>query len=120
MAESRIALDPSGNKSVTVEYIIRDPEKTTRQENRSIHSRSNLNMDGFLTLSGEQIYDPAAKLLVASIKWLHGVPSFTQLKSSEQLPLVHQNWRELFLIAAAQYSYYFDEGTYAILSGQIP
>ncbi|XP_073954684.1 nuclear receptor subfamily 2 group C member 2-like [Choristoneura fumiferana] len=117
MAESRIALDTSGNKSVTVEYIIRDPEKSARQENRSMQSRSNLNMDGFLTLSGEHIHDPAAKLLVASIKWLHGLPSFMQLKSSDQLPLVHQNWRELFLIAAAQYSYYFDEDDIHLASG---
>ncbi|KAI8430934.1 hypothetical protein MSG28_001050 [Choristoneura fumiferana] len=72
MAESRIALDTSGNKSVTVEYIIRDPEKSARQENRN------------------------------------------------QLPLVHQNWRELFLIAAAQYSYYFDEESFeSPLSSQL-
>lgn len=63
-------------------------------------------------LSGEEVYDPAAKLLVASVKWMHSVASFAQMKSSVQLMLLHSNWRELFILTAAQYSFYFDEGEF--------
>ncbi|KOB75956.1 putative PNR-like protein, partial [Operophtera brumata] len=40
-------------------------------------------------ISSEGIYDPAAKLLVASIRWLHGVDFFAQMKASEQDTLLH-------------------------------
>lgn len=61
-------------------------------------------------ISSEAIYDPAAKLLVASIRWLHGAPIFAQMKVPEQVALLHCNWKEIFFITAAQYSFYFDEG----------
>ncbi|KAM3968442.1 uncharacterized protein ACR2FA_003929 [Aphomia sociella] len=61
-------------------------------------------------IPGEEIYDPVAKLLVVSIKWLHTVASFVQLKSTEQATLLHSNWRELFLLTASQYSFSFEEG----------
>lgn len=61
-------------------------------------------------ITGDGIYDPAAKLLVISIRWLHGVASFVQIKASEQAALLHYNWKELFVLTAVQYSYYFDEG----------
>ncbi|XP_061729883.1 uncharacterized protein LOC133534674 [Cydia pomonella] len=107
LGETRVHLDSTRAENISVECIIKEQEKCARQESKVQKSR--IHFDSSLTLSGEQIHDPAAKLLVASIKWLHGVPSFTQLKTSEQIPLLHHNWRELFLIAAAQYSYYFDE-----------
>lgn len=67
-------------------------------------------------ISSEGIYDPAAKLLVASIKWVHGFAVFAQMKTSEQVALLHSNWKEIFLITAAQYSFYFGEGEYSLPS----
>lgn len=58
----------------------------------------------------EEIYDPAAKMLVITIKWLHGISSFAQIKNSEQISLLHCNWRELFILTASQHSFHFDEG----------
>lgn len=63
------------------------------------------------TLSGE-VYEPAAKLLLMAVKWLYTVPSFLQLKRTEQCSLLCGNWREIFIITAAQHSFYFDEGTF--------
>ncbi|XP_045784695.1 photoreceptor-specific nuclear receptor-like isoform X2 [Maniola jurtina] len=56
-----------------------------------------------------ELYDSASKLLVATIKWLHTVASFEQMSHSEQTCLLHSNWKELFIMHAAQCSYYFDE-----------
>lgn len=57
-----------------------------------------------------ELYDPAAKLLVATVKWLHSVASFEQITQSEQTSLLQSNWKELFIMHAAQYSFFFDEG----------
>ncbi|XP_026731070.1 nuclear receptor subfamily 2 group E member 1-like [Trichoplusia ni] len=57
----------------------------------------------------EEVCGTAAKILVATIKWLHGVHSFVHMKTSEQFNLLHHNWKELFILTAAEYSFYFDE-----------
>lgn len=56
----------------------------------------------------EEQCGPAAKILVASIKWLHGVGSFVNMKPPEQTSLLHSKWKELFILAAAEYSFYFE------------
>lgn len=63
-------------------------------------------------LMGIELYDPAAKLLVTTVKWLHSVTSFEQISQSEQTSLLQSNWKELFILHAAQYSFYFDEGEF--------
>ncbi|KAJ8737569.1 hypothetical protein PYW08_000164 [Mythimna loreyi] len=57
----------------------------------------------------EELSAPAAKILVACIKWLHGVGSFVHMKPSEQTSLLHNKWKELFILTAAEYSFYFEE-----------
>lgn len=63
------------------------------------------------TLSGE-VYEPAAKLLLLTVKWLYTIPSFLRMKRTEQCSLLCSNWREIFILTAAQYSFYFDEGIF--------
>lgn len=58
----------------------------------------------------EELCGPAAKILVMSIKWLHGVGSFVHMKPTEQTNLLRTNWKELFILTAAEYSFYFDDG----------
>ncbi|CAK1588670.1 unnamed protein product [Parnassius mnemosyne] len=57
----------------------------------------------------QSIHDPSTKLLVATVKWLHSVVTFQQMKAHDQNLLLYSNWRELFVLTAAQYSFYFDE-----------
>ncbi|XP_021188003.3 nuclear receptor subfamily 2 group E member 1 isoform X1 [Helicoverpa armigera] len=57
----------------------------------------------------EEMCGPAAKILVSSIKWLHGVGSFVHLKPSEQTNLLRSKWKELFILTAAEYLFYFEE-----------
>lgn len=61
-------------------------------------------------ISVDGMHEPAAKMLIASIRWLHGIQSFGHLKATEQAFLLHCNWKELFVFTAAQYSFYFEEG----------
>ncbi|XP_031767456.2 uncharacterized protein LOC113516513 isoform X2 [Galleria mellonella] len=89
--------------------IVRLTENTKRSlEETQIEKTTNSIRDTWI-IPGEEIYDPAAKLLVTSIKWLHTVSSFVQLKSTEQANLLHYNWKELFLLTASQYSFSFEE-----------
>ncbi|CAG5007173.1 unnamed protein product [Parnassius apollo] len=57
----------------------------------------------------EGVYDPSTRLLVATVKWLHSVITFQEMKAHDQNLLLFSNWRELFVLTAAQYSFYFDE-----------
>ncbi|XP_063837271.1 nuclear receptor subfamily 2 group E member 1-like [Ostrinia nubilalis] len=71
------------------------------------------NLD-YLCYTSDDVYDPAAKVLVLTIKWLHGVSSFVQMKNTEQLCLLHNYWKELFILTAAQHSFRLDEDIMAL------
>ncbi|CAH2034561.1 unnamed protein product, partial [Iphiclides podalirius] len=85
-----------------------DPEGTTRPASATEKTR---NSDGPHESRGPRqgVNDPTTKLLVAAVKWLHGVAALRQMKPGEQTLLLHSNWREIFVLTAAQYSFYFDE-----------
>ncbi|XP_049884971.1 nuclear receptor subfamily 2 group E member 1-like isoform X2 [Pectinophora gossypiella] len=99
-----------GQRDILLSHT-RDKQKTVRQAESTKLLDGHVGRRGVqepVTMWGE-VYDPAAKLLVAMVKWLHSVASFSQMKTSEQSSLLHGNWRELFIVTAAQYSFYFDE-----------
>lgn len=60
----------------------------------------------------EEVPSAASKLLVAAIKWLHGVGSFVHMKPTEQTNLLRSNWKELYILTAVEYSFFFDEGKF--------
>lgn len=97
---------------VFMEYM-KERQKTVQSEglkSMSVQVESNRFYEQW-TLSGE-VYEPAAKLLLLTVKWLYTVPSFLQLKRTEQCSLLCGNWREIFIFTAAQHSFYFDEGIF--------
>lgn len=49
------------------------------------------------------ICESAARLLFMNVKWAKNVPSFTNLPLSDQLILLEESWRELFILGAAQF-----------------
>lgn len=49
------------------------------------------------------ICESAASLLLMNVKWAKNVPSFTSLPMSDQLLLLEESWRELFVLGAAQF-----------------
>ncbi|KAK3098201.1 hypothetical protein FSP39_017141 [Pinctada imbricata] len=51
----------------------------------------------------EAICEVAARLLFMSVKWTKNVPAFLGLPFSDQVLLLEQGWRELFLLGAAQF-----------------
>lgn len=54
-------------------------------------------------LATETICESAARLLFMNVKWAKNVPAFTNLPFSDQLLLLEESWRELFVLAAAQF-----------------
>ncbi|XP_059485557.1 nuclear receptor subfamily 2 group E member 1 [Neocloeon triangulifer] len=55
-------------------------------------------------LSGEAVCEVAARLLFMNVKWARSLPAFTSLSLKDQLLLLEQSWRELFVLGAVQFS----------------
>ncbi|RWS26948.1 nuclear receptor subfamily 2 group E member 1-like protein, partial [Leptotrombidium deliense] len=51
----------------------------------------------------EAICETAARLLFMNVKWLKSLPSFVSLPIRDQLLLLEEGWRELFVLSAAQF-----------------
>ena len=58
--------------------------------------------------STDGIYESAARLLYLSVTWARNVPAFLQLPFRDQIILLEESWRELFVIFAVQWSLPFD------------
>ena len=67
--------------------------------------------------SAEAICEAAAKLLFMNIKWVKNVPAFVALPFSDQCSLLREAWRELFVLAAAQFQIPIDPATLLSAAG---
>ncbi|KAG8226672.1 hypothetical protein J437_LFUL005486 [Ladona fulva] len=56
------------------------------------------------SLSAETVSESAARLLFMNVKWAKNVASFRCLPIRDQLILLEDSWRELFVLGAAQFS----------------
>ncbi|XP_053624682.1 nuclear receptor subfamily 2 group C member 1-like [Plodia interpunctella] len=101
--------DAASEKIQTYNKIIRNAESTKLCDEVALESRSCKSVCDSWMMPREECYNPAAKVLVTSIKWLHSVSSFANLKSTEQKTLLLNNWKELFILSAAQCSFCFEE-----------
>lgn len=54
--------------------------------------------------SAETVCESAARLLFLSVKWAKSVPAFIGLPFHDQLLLLSEGWREMFVLGAAQFS----------------
>ena len=54
--------------------------------------------------SVEGIYESAARLLYLSVTWARNVPAFLQLPFRDQIILLEESWRELFILFAMQWN----------------
>ncbi|XP_054723575.1 nuclear receptor subfamily 2 group E member 1-like, partial [Uloborus diversus] len=52
----------------------------------------------------ETICESAARLLFMNVKWVKSVPAFMALPVKDQLLLVQESWKELFLLSCAQFN----------------
>ena len=66
----------------------------------------------------EAICEVAARLLFMSVKWTKNVPAFLGLPFSDQVLLLEQGWRELFLLGAAQFQMPVDAGALLTAAGK--
>ncbi len=58
--------------------------------------------------SAEGIYETAARLLYLSVTWARNVPAFIQLPFRDQIILLEESWRELFILFAIQWNLSLD------------
>jgi nuclear receptor subfamily 2 group E protein 1 len=58
----------------------------------------------------EAVCEAAARLLFMSIKWIKHVPAFFSLPYRDQVLLLEQGWRELFVLGASQFQLPLDVG----------
>jgi len=59
----------------------------------------------------ETICESAARLLFMNVRWAKSVPAFTALPSRDQIVLLEESWRELFVLGAAQFMLPIEAGT---------
>jgi nuclear receptor subfamily 2 group E member 1 len=55
-------------------------------------------------LSRENISETAARLLFMNVRWAQHVPAFSSLPYRDQLLLLEESWRELFVLSASQFN----------------
>ncbi|XP_016351739.1 nuclear receptor subfamily 2 group E member 1-like [Sinocyclocheilus anshuiensis] len=65
----------------------------------------------------ESVCESAARLLFMSIKWAKSVPAFSTLPLPDQLSLLGDAWRELFVLGIAQWAIPVDSSTLLAVSG---
>ena len=53
--------------------------------------------------NAEAVCEAAARLLFMNVKWVKHVPAFMNLPFEDQCLLLRESWRELFVLAAAQF-----------------
>ncbi|EEB14839.1 Orphan nuclear receptor NR2E1, putative [Pediculus humanus corporis] len=53
--------------------------------------------------SVEALCESAARLLFMNVTWAKNVPAFTRLNYKDQLLLLEESWRELFVLSASQF-----------------
>ncbi|XP_061102907.1 photoreceptor-specific nuclear receptor-like [Conger conger] len=61
-------------------------------------------MSLWLSGSQENVYETAARLLFASVKWAKNLPVFSNLPFRDQVILLEEAWSELFLLCTVQWS----------------
>lgn len=52
----------------------------------------------------DAICESAARLLFISVKWARNIPSFVNLPFRDQVILLEEGWRELFIMGAVQWN----------------
>lgn len=66
----------------------------------------------------EAVCEAAARLLFMSIKWTKNVPAFLSLPFKDQVTLLEESWRELFVLGAAQFQMPLDTNALLAAAGR--
>ena len=67
----------------------------------------------------EAVCEAAARLLFMSIKWTKNVPAFLGLPFRDQVTLLEDAWRELFVLGAAQFQMPLDVNALINAAGKL-
>ena len=66
----------------------------------------------------DTICEAAARLLFMSVKWAKNVPAFLSLPFRDQVVLLEEGWRELFVLGAAQFQMPLDAAPLVAAAGK--
>ncbi|RNA03598.1 Nuclear receptor subfamily 2 group E member, partial [Brachionus plicatilis] len=72
------------------------------------------------TTSPETVCETAARLLFMCVRWAKSIPSLVNLDMSDQLSLLEESWRDIFILSAAQYQLPIDMGPLMSNAGLTP
>eukprot|EP00794_Sanderia_malayensis_P018816 gene18816-20712_t len=73
-----------------------------------MHKSSHAQLSAYHPVAVEGIYETAARLLYLSVTWARNVPAFIQLPFRDQIILLEESWRELFILFAIQWNLSLD------------
>lgn len=57
----------------------------------------------FPTNTADSVCETAARILFMTIKWTKSIPAFIGLPNRDQLVLIEESWRDLFILSLAQF-----------------
>ncbi|KAF6035680.1 tll [Bugula neritina] len=60
-------------------------------------------LQNFINSRPEALCEAAARLLFMNVRWMKSIPAFVSLCFQDQLTLLEEGWRELFVLAACQF-----------------
>lgn len=63
------------------------------------------------------VCESAARLILYNIRWVKAIPAFVSLPLRDQILLVEESWKELFLLSSVQYNLNVDVGHLLAVSG---
>ena len=66
----------------------------------------------------ETVCEAAARILFMSVKWAKNVPAFISLPFRDQVTLLEEGWRELFVLGAAQFQMPIDAAPLLAAAGK--
>ncbi|KAG8011345.1 Nuclear receptor subfamily 2 group E member 1, partial [Nibea albiflora] len=99
------------------EHSSHNTGETSHRGSGTAHPKVNGTPMYLYEVATESVCESAARLLFMSIKWAKSVPAFSTLPLSDQLILLEDAWRELFVLGIAQWAIPVDSTTLLAVSG---
>nr|ASL70518.1 nuclear receptor [Brachionus rotundiformis] len=108
----------SDQQSSPLEYTMPTPSRSPAQPPPS-QSKLPYDISSFVN-SPETVCETAARLLFMCVRWAKSIPSFVNLDMTDQLSLLEESWRDIFILSAAQYQLSIDIGPLMTNAGLTP
>lgn len=75
-------------------------------------------LQNYINSRPEAVCESAARLLFMNVKWMKSIPIFLSLPYQDQLTLLDEGWRELFVLGACQFQIPIDATSLLTYAGE--